>query len=187
MVKEREEERGENIDHQSVSHAGTPLHSRGIQAHRRICVFQQTKIKTAWIWMLRYPAPSALTTGSSITSDRIQLKWSQLLFREQPRPRRLQPDSAAVRDPDPCARPRCRSPALPSPPPPPPPVPVSVGLRPGTSNGGSRTERPALPERGKPHHCPSNARTTNKDSCTCPGVPVPFPSAHRRPGLWQQP
>lgn len=48
-MEEVEEERGENTDHQKVSHAGTPLHSRGIQDHRRICVFPQTKIKTAWI------------------------------------------------------------------------------------------------------------------------------------------
>lgn len=65
--------------------------------------------------------------------------------------------------PDPCARPHCRSPALPSPPPP-PPVPASGGLRPGTVNGGDRTKQPALLEQGKPHHYLISAKTTNKDS-----------------------
>lgn len=53
---------------------------------------------------------------------------------------------------DPCVRPHCRSPALPSPPPPPPLVQVSGGSRPGTTNGGVRTKPPALLEQGKLHH-----------------------------------
>lgn len=64
---------------------------------------------------------------------------------------------------DPCVHPLCRSSALPSPPPP-PPAPASGGLRPGTTNGGHKTKHTVLLELDKPHHCPTSARTTSKDS-----------------------